>query len=88
MGTKLETTTQQENDMTTYNHEENIQTKMTRYEMTREEVIQMEENGGYHDGRNSANFKVPTHTRWPEGPHFNPDYERGYWKGYNQGLQA
>jgi len=43
---------------------------------------------GYFDGRNSALFDNPIHNNWGDKPHFNPDYEIGYWLGYDDGVQA
>ena len=45
----------------------------------------MDENRGYYDGIASKRFKTPAHKAWPDGPHFNADYERGYWTGWNGG---
>ena len=39
-------------------------------------------NRGYHDGLASRTFTTPIHENWPEGPHYNPDYERGYRVGF------
>jgi hypothetical protein len=65
------------------NLENSIRQNMTRLDMTREEVIEMMENQGRNDGRNSATFQNPIHNNWPEGAHFNQHYERGYWEGFN-----
>ena len=38
---------------------------------------------GKADGKVARNSRWPAHKNWPKGPHFNSEYERGYWDGYN-----
>ena len=45
-------------------------------------------NYGYQDGKASFSMKNPIHANWPEGPHFNPEYERGYWTGWNDASSS
>ena len=65
------------------NIENNIRQSMIRFDMSREEVIETMENQGRNDGRSSASMKNPIHNNWPQGAHFNPHYEHGYWEGFN-----
>lgn len=81
MVSKLRHTNKPEQQMTTI--ERHIQEQMTRYNMSREQVIEMNEKWGEQDGKASKNFKNPAHKNWPEAGNYNLHYERGYWKGYN-----
>ena len=65
------------------NLENSIRREMSSLNMTREQVIEMMENMGRHDGRMSRRFDNPIHNNWPAGPHFNPHYEAGYWEGFS-----
>ena len=40
-------------------------------------------NQGKADGKNSKGMKNPIHNNWPNGEHFNKEYEKGYWEGFN-----
>lgn len=40
-------------------------------------------NRGYHDGKASKGFKNPIHKNWNGKQHFDKDYEKGYWDGFN-----
>lgn len=39
---------------------------------------------GVADGVKSKSLKNPIHKNWNGKPHFNADYERGYWHGYSK----
>ena len=43
---------------------------------------------GYLDGRNSALYENPIHENWKNKPHFDSNYEIGYWLGYDDGIQC
>jgi hypothetical protein len=50
--------------------------------MPRTEQQMIDANRGYHDGIQSQSLANHFHTLWPEGNHFNSDYESGYWTGF------
>ena len=63
--------------MTGY-HESYIERGETEMENTKS----VSYNRGYSDGKESKKMKNPIHTNW-KGNHCNPEYEKGYWAGYN-----
>ena len=40
-------------------------------------------NQGKQDGISSKGMKNPIHNNWKGKKNFCPDYEKGYWHGYN-----
>lgn len=65
-----------------------IKFKMRALQMTRKPVIELKRNYAYRDGINSANMQNPIHNNWKGQKHFDPDYEKAYWKGYNEALKG
>ena len=55
---------------------------------TKEKDAKMENSKNYNqgkaDGTTAKNSQFPAHKMWPAEGHFNKEYEKGYWDGYNE----